>query len=121
MELVEAAPVSGEIDKGTSRVTFDRVTHVSSPAARAGGTPNDQAEKSKTLTLNRPMTDCRHRAIQRQRSGLNEAPTKQERGTLDRHVQNGINPIVDLTALTIILRNCTLPTPPPVANVELPL
>jgi hypothetical protein len=82
VELVEAAPVSGEIDKGTSRVTFDRVTHVSSPAARAGGTLNDP-EKSKTLTLNRPMTDFRHRAIHRQRSGLNEAPTKQERGTLD--------------------------------------
>ena len=54
-------------------------------------------------------------------SKLREAPTRQERGTLDRYVQNGINPITDLVALRIMLRNCALPTPPPVANVELAL
>src|SRR6266566_76848 len=84
--------------------------HVSSRAARVRGTLNDQAEKSKTLALNRPMTDFRHRAIQRQRLVVNEAPIiKQERDTLDRHVQNGINPIADLTPSTSVFWNSALP------------
>jgi hypothetical protein len=60
-------------------------------------------------TLNRPVADFRHRTTQLQRLVVNQAPIKQRRRTLDRHVQNGINPIADLMPSTSKRWNCALP------------